>query len=637
MMSKKDFATIIINRFSIIKSSRAVYNQKFHEGINIIRGANSVGKSTIMDLLFNCLGGDIAQDRWNKEAKACDSLIAEVEINGRVFTLSRNVDPVGKSPMNIYDGNYEKAMIDVEGWQRYGIIRTDKKLSFSQQLFELLGWPSAETDDNANLTIHQILRLIYVDQGTPVNKILRAEHSTFDKSSMRQAIGDFLLGLDDLGIYGLKQKLYAAESEFAKIDGQLDSIYRFISPSEGVLRESHLKEEIRQISDALSACIKERDDVILKPDNNLTNDIKIETERLAREIVAAGNEISIRTAKRSELLNEVIESKLFISSIDSRIKSLQESRSAYDFFGEVRFKFCPSCLLPISSPITEHCHLCKVGFDSSSREQSYLAALNELMFQKRESTQVLTEYKTKLIEADNYLNATAQTLRNLKDRHRASLTITSEKIFRLNEVSTQIGSLEERSRNLESKIKLISSVEGLIQRKDELNSKISEINLLISGAKSKTDSRREEVEFRLSQTTKSLLEKDGGFEADFNNPARVLFDFGKDIMLVDGRSKFSASSETILKNSFHLSILLESISDSQMRYPRLLLLDNIEDKGMSPERSQNFQRVLVESLESIVDPFQVIMTTSMIDSELDRSDYCVGPRYDKGMHTLNLS
>lgn len=45
-------STLFIDRFIVMKSGRAVYDQNFHSGINIIRGDNSIGKSTIMDLLF---------------------------------------------------------------------------------------------------------------------------------------------------------------------------------------------------------------------------------------------------------------------------------------------------------------------------------------------------------------------------------------------------------------------------------------------------------------------------------------------------------------------------------------------------------------------------------------------------------
>lgn len=632
-------STFFVNRFVVIKSGKVVYDEAFHLGINIIRGANSVGKSTIMDLLFNCLGGDIAEDRWNEEAQLCSWLFAEVAINGHVMTISRQVEPGKKPAMNFFDGTYVKLCEAGTSavWQKYGLNRTDEKLSFSQQLFELLDWPHNQTDDFANLTIHQVLRLIYVDQGTAVNKILRAEHSTFDKPSMRQAIGDFLLGLDDLGIYALKQQLAKAESAFAKIEGQLDSIYRFVSPSEGVLREESLKAEISGAYSDIRALMSERDKLIAQPDADSSEILRVQAEKVAGEIAELSKEIDIRTSKQTEMINEIVESELFISAIESRIKSLKESRTAYDFFGEVRFKFCPSCLSSISSAGREQCHLCKTELDKNSREASYLAALNELIFQKKESSKVLLELRTRLAEYSSYLSANVQALQVLKAKHIMTMRVSSERMLRLNELSAKIGSLEERIVNYTSKSKLVSAIEGLVQKKQELNSDILDLADKIKSCRLLTNDRREKIEGSLSAKTKELLEKDGGFEPAFNSAETVVFDFGKDLMLVDGRSKFSASSETILKNSFHLAVLLESLEDEMMRYPRLLLLDNTEDKGMGPDRSQNFQRVLVEELTAIKNKqYQVIMTTSMIDPELDKTDYCVGPHYAKGMHTLNI-
>lgn len=197
--------------------------------------------------------------------------------------------------------------------------------------------------------------------------------------------------------------------------------------------------------------------------------------------------------------------------------------------------------------------------------------------------------------------------------------------------------MEERIKNYDTKAKLVAAIEGLIEKKRLLNDSILNLAEDIKIKRGQTSTRRETVESRISEKTVELLKQDGGFEPAFNDAEVVMFDFGKDFMLVDGRSKFSASSETILKNSFHLAILLESLEDQTMRYPRLLLLDNTEDKGMNSDRSQNFQRVLVESLSNFDStPYQVIMTTSMVDPELDKSALCVGPHYAKGMHTLNL-
>ncbi|WP_440063367.1 AAA family ATPase [Pseudomonas syringae] len=634
MISNK--STLFINRFLVMKSGRAVFDQIFHLGINIIRGDNSIGKSTIMDLLFFGLGGDLREERWNKEAAACDSVITQIEINGYTLTVSRPIEPANKPPMQFFSGDYESSFTNRTEWVQYGVMRTANKHSFSQQFFELFGWPHHQTDDNSNLTIHQILRLIYVDQDTPVNKILKAELA-FDKPSMRQAIGDFLLGVDDLGTYGLRQQLSKAETEFSKIYGQLEAIFKYISPTEGVLRAEHLDKEIADANTELSELLIERQQIALQPDTNSSPEIKEVAAIVAAQISTLAKEIDIRTSRRVELVNEVVESELFIKAIDFRLKSLQESRATYDFFGEVRFKFCPCCLSTIAPHSNGACHLCKTEVDDEKRKSSYLAALNDLNFQKRESESVLVELRTRLDEADRYIQVEAHQLNTLKSKHKAALTLSSDKVLKLYTLSSRIGTLEERITNLKSKIKLVSSVEKLISDRDELNNKISHLKDEIKKNSYLTESRKAKLESNLSERTITLLRQDGGFESDFIEPEKFEYDFAKDLMLVDGRSKFSASSETIMKNSFHLAILQESIWDEHMRYPRLLLMDNIEDKGMGPKRSQNFQRLLVRSLEGIEEKYQIIMTTSMIDPDLNDSAYCVGPYYEKGMHTLQLT
>ena len=48
-----------LNRLTIYtKSGKIAYDQNFHEGVNIIRGHNSAGKSTIGNFIFYVLGGD---------------------------------------------------------------------------------------------------------------------------------------------------------------------------------------------------------------------------------------------------------------------------------------------------------------------------------------------------------------------------------------------------------------------------------------------------------------------------------------------------------------------------------------------------------------------------------------------------
>ena len=82
-----------------------------------------------------------------------------------------------------------------------------------------------------------------------------------------------------------------------------------------------------------------------------------------------------------------------------------------------------------------------------------------------------------------------------------------------------------------------------------------------------------------------------------------------------------------LRHGFHLALLLSSLQQAYFRYPRLLILDGIEDGGMEVDRSFNFQKMIAKySGESEV-THQIIMTTMNVCPELDNEDYIVGRKF----------
>ena len=72
-------------------------------------------------------------------------------------------------------------------------------------------------------------------------------------------------------------------------------------------------------------------------------------------------------------------------------------------------------------------------------------------------------------------------------------------------------------------------------------------------------------------------------------------------------------------------------------YPRLIVCDNIEDKGMTAERSRNFQRNILGLSKEAKTEHQIIFTTSMVDPSLDMPEYTIGPNYVGGVKTLDIA
>jgi hypothetical protein len=105
---------------------------------------------------------------------------------------------------------------------------------------------------------------------------------------------------------------------------------------------------------------------------------------------------------------------------------------------------------------------------------------------------------------------------------------------------------------------------------------------------------------------------------------------------VDGHSYFSASSRVILKSSFFLGFLSAAMKDSQFRHPRFVMIDTIEDKGMEPERSHNFQNLILDaSLKSQVE-HQIIFATAMIAPDLDDEQFLIGKFSTRDDPTINI-
>ena len=174
------------------------YDQRFHTGLNIIRGKNSSGKSTIANFIFYALGGDF--NRWTPEARACRMVYAETEISGASLTLRRQITDTAQQPMDIFWGTYEEANeADLGAWKQYPYRQTQTRESFSTVLFSALGFPEVTTTEESKITMHQVLRLMYIDQDSPTLTLFRDER--FDQAITRRTIAELLLGVYDDSLY----------------------------------------------------------------------------------------------------------------------------------------------------------------------------------------------------------------------------------------------------------------------------------------------------------------------------------------------------------------------------------------------------------------------------------------------------
>ena len=140
----------------------------------------------------------------------------------------------------------------------------------------------------------------------------------------------------------------------------------------------------------------------------------------------------------------------------------------------------------------------------------------------------------------------------------------------------------------------------------------------------------------ISEIGASILRDDVSRQAEFARAESLTIDFRNDSISVGGLVNFAESSNVILKNSSILSLFLAACEDPKFYHPRFLLIDNVEDKGMEEVRSHRFQETIVARTMELRLPYQVIFTTSMMNPELERGEYTIGPSYTSKLRCLNL-
>ena len=143
----------------------------------------------------------------------------------------------------------------------------------------------------------------------------------------------------------------------------------------------------------------------------------------------------------------------------------------------------------------------------------------------------------------------------------------------------------------------------------------------------------------IQKFTAYMLQKDLSRQSEFRlaQPKDVNVNFKANYMEFQGSFNYSASSNTYLKNAIRFAIFFGSLRNDFFRYPRFIMCDNIEDKGMEQERSQNFQQLLVDICKQTTENnFQMIISTSMIKPDLNNTQMCVGEDYTEEHKALKF-
>jgi len=630
--------TLKVNRLVVFQNTRPAFDCTFHAGVNVIRGRNSSGKTTVMDLLAFSLGAEAI--RWKPEALQCTTTMVEVELNGQVACLRREIDSALQRPMAIFWGPLDKGLeVGPQKWELYPFKRTVHRINFSQALFNALEVPQAQGDGSSNLTMHQLLRVLYADQPSVHSPIFRLD--SFDSPLTREMVGGYLCGVYDEDLYTAQLRIREIETLLSKQESELRSIFN-------VLGRSGQSADIESLGSKIL-------DLEAKRERLREHLVQLkETRQLPRKEATRLNERSevlrqeLNTAKRRELevrdriesLDlDVKDSMAFVQELELRLQSLEESQETRSLFGNMYFPFCPSCLSQLAPVKAEahHCNLCKTELNDNPADTQLLRMRNELTIQIKESKSLIEgriqEIETLQRELPE-LNSRVQALR--REYSSVASSWSSEIEAAVEEAARKLGTLDEEIRQAYEQQKLASVIADLQKRRDAMQAEAANLADKITALEARQESRKLEVAETIATAMMRLLKNDLPLQKEFIDPHSVNFDFVSNTVYVNGAKNFSESSAVVLRHIFHLSLLTASMEKAYMRVPRFLMLDGIDDGGMEKSRSHRLQEIIVQECATYQADFQLIFATSEINPALEGTELVVGRAFSPDARSLDV-
>lgn len=641
-----------LNRLIVYTNNGEVaYDEKFHHGINIICGDNSSGKSTITHFIFFALGGEF--NDFVPEARECQVVFAEILANDTIVTIKRYIEISDRTnninariAMHIFWGDYDESQNPPPNkyWQKFQYNTTPEKRSFSNVLFELLGLP--EVKEENNITIHQILRLLYIDQESPTSSLFFYEE--FDKQTTREAVSDLLLGVYNQDLYTLKLDLYHAEKQLEEVKNEIRLTKRFFQNAFSLNKE-HLNTQIQNKEIEIQSLNEEILQIrsSIKEINYHSTD-QLEFQKLQEQtsdkriiVVNLQNEISI-------LSNELVDSEFFIEALNDKYRALSNSVHTREFLGNIPLDYCPECLNKLIQTDNEHnCKLCKQSSDDSFGITQAKRMQLEIKFQIDESKKLLKFKNKNLTRLESSLEKNISELNDLQIRVNASIVdVRPFELEKLDSLNFQKGLAEGEILQFRTMLEQASIFEKLLEEKLTLDKNISSLKYRILTIQKIQKNLKKETISTIQTEGVYLLNNDFERQREFTSaePKDLIIDFSNNLVYLKTDDtekfkqyqKFSASSNFYLKISARFALYLASLKQGSMRFPRFIFADNMEDKGIEKERAQNFQNILIQRV-NLLDPnkkSQLIYTTSYITDDLLHSEHIVGEYYTKDNPSL---
>lgn len=394
LKSEKQSPSLFIKAIRVLGNSGIVLElSDLRRGINVIRGENSSGRTTLLKLFEFGFGADITVSRFFiPEIQECQRLLMEIELNGVIYTIDRKFGH-GSNRVIVYQG-----AIDL-------LLRNESHFSvgdeFSDFLLYRLDIPSIHYLDNyrereRKITFNDLYDALYIDQERGLSQI----HARAGETK-RKHVFKLLTKISLPDLYQVEVEEESLKKKRSDLENDFQAISRFFG-SVNLPTPFAIQSQINQLNEQRSELEIQFQDLKLKLRSNPAYVDPLRTEILNLETILAAKQKDSFLTKQTlesyaELENQLYEDIDRISRV--RISAIQ--------LASFKFEKCPRCLQNITEEMQHNesignCGLCNRPLIKDSDDTDSL---------ERHETQIKSQLD-ELLELQHYYRNSVSDIEN---------------------------------------------------------------------------------------------------------------------------------------------------------------------------------------------------------------------------------
>lgn len=612
---------IRINKLSLVGSERS-YDVHFKDGLNVITGPISTGKSTILEMINYCLGKS-KHKQYQEVRKACDSVQLDVYLNDNRILIERPLFAFNL-PAKVFHWNSETGNFNSK-FEFYDIDSPSNENSLTYFLQNELEIPSISLSGQT-FSFRDLFQYCYISQPKIDSENILDEKVGVKSYKRKPTLEIIFNSLNQL-LHELKNELKESREEIGlKLDRKaaiiefLKNVELYANHSENHVEKEKLNTRKIEIASELEQ-IKETGKIKDDRSKSLESQLFLQKKKI-RSYDIQLDDISTYLKKLNLLQKQY----------QKEIIKLDYLILAKGKFQSLDFHSCPSCSREIEIENSENCSLCDHPLTDFDEEEEKAIKRER----KRLSSKLKTLYNYIIEQNDQTKEVEHSKFKAIKKVARIEEKINSIQegfispfIERIETINRELGELDKQIESLELNDAVSAELESISGTIQKIENKIIELNDRIRDIQeSGTD--MQSLISKLSETFFKNLEK-------FNFPKLTTASISQRNYLPYVRGvKYdelgSLGAVTLINIAYFLSILELSLKLNRSYHPRILILDTI-GKNLGTRDNENpddefkdskIFRSLLKTLNdfgtSYSNQMQLIIINNDLTSEIDSSN-----------------